>query len=148
MHSVVKGKDFPFGICLRISACNKEKKVSLSISSMITEKQKNGRSEHKSGFLFLMRKPLDIFTPVSYNKVTKTAYLRRIIYTNVVMLPLGSIGNNVQVQVLSVQKHGLHSHSFYMKFQVSAVKGTACRRIKKLIYRAFCVAFLSSGHRP
>ncbi len=37
-----------------------------------------------------MRKPLDFFTLVSYNKTTKTAYLRRIIYTNVVMLPLGA----------------------------------------------------------
>ncbi len=62
------------------------------------------KSEHKSGFLFLMRKPLDISALVSYNKTTKTAYLRRIFYTNVVMLPLGSVGGTVQVQVPIVRR--------------------------------------------
>ena len=37
-----------------------------------------------------MKKLLDISALVSYNKVAKTAYLRRIIYTDVVMLPLGA----------------------------------------------------------
>ena len=104
MHSVVKGKDFPFGICLRISACNKGKKVSLSISSMITEKQKNGRSNTNQDLLFRIRKPLDISTLVSYNKVAKTAYLRGIIQSNVVVLPLGSVGGTAQVQVPSVRR--------------------------------------------
>ena len=54
--------------------------------------------------IFKYEKPLDFFTPVSYNKITKTAYLRRIIYTNVVMLPLGSVGGTVQVQVPIVSR--------------------------------------------
>ncbi len=66
--------------------------------------------------IFKYKKPLDFFTPVSYNKTTKTAYLRRIIYTNVVMLPLGaaserSAGSSpvTRIEKLRLMQFDLHS---------------------------------------
>lgn len=59
-----------------------------------------------------MRKPLDISALVSYNKTTKTAYLRRIFYTNVVMLPLGSNAVRCAGSSPERDKARFHSHQY------------------------------------